>query len=230
MMGLGDLVAGQRFEVADVECDAELLPRGDSQCRLGCGWAERGRVDGDLLRSIEDRQRLQIVGLDALRGEGAAVVDDHCDSPNEKADRDIPADRRIVTLSTCVCQVLSVTFRGVKVLEQNMDAEESRTAKALKLVDAGLSPADAAKACDISRQAVDDALKRRKLREAKMVRTCSECGGELPTDARADASTCSGACRVARARRLAKEKKAEALAKINAERAALGYSPLSELM
>lgn len=70
-----DLVAGQRFEVADVERDAELLPRGDSQCRLGCGWAERGSVDGDLLRSIEDRQRLQIVGLDALPGEGAAVGD-----------------------------------------------------------------------------------------------------------------------------------------------------------
>jgi hypothetical protein len=118
---------------------------------------------------------------------------------------------------------------GVKLLEQSMDAEESRTAKALKMVDVGLSHAEAAKACGISRQAVDDALKRRKLRECKAVRTCSECGGELPADARTDATTCSGACRVARARRLAKEKKAEALAKINAERAKLGYSPLSEL-
>jgi hypothetical protein len=35
-----DLVAGQRFEVANVEWDAELLPAFDSQCRLGCGWAE----------------------------------------------------------------------------------------------------------------------------------------------------------------------------------------------
>ncbi|WP_153144922.1 helix-turn-helix domain-containing protein [Dechloromonas sp. H13] len=111
-----------------------------------------------------------------------------------------------------------------------MDAEESRTAKALKLVDNGSSPAEAAKACGISRQAVDDALKLRKLRELRAVRTCSECGGELPADARADAATCSGACRVARARRLAKEKKAEALAKINAERAVLGYPPLSDLM
>ena len=86
-----------------------------------------------------------------------------------------------------------------------MDAEESRTAKALKLVDVGLSPAEAAKACGISRQAVDDALKRRKLQECKAVRTCSECGGELPVDVRTDAATCSGACRVARARRLRKK-------------------------
>lgn len=111
-----------------------------------------------------------------------------------------------------------------------MDAEESRTAKALKLVDSGVYPAEAAKACGISRQAVDDALKLRKLRELRAVRTCSECGGELPADARADAATCSGACRVARVRRLAKEKKAVALAKINAERAVLGYPPLSDLM
>ena len=111
-----------------------------------------------------------------------------------------------------------------------MGDEESSSQKALKLVDIGRSPAEAAKVCGISRQAVDDALKLRKLREAKMVRTCSECGGELPADARTDAATCSGACRVARARRLANEKKAEALAKINAERAALGYPPLSELM
>lgn len=152
-----------------------------------------------MLRPIEDRQRLQIVGLDILRG-GV-----HCDSPNENAGRDIPADLYSVTLNPCICQVLGVTVRGVKVLEQSMDAEESRTAKALKLVDNGSSPAEAAKACGISRQAVDDALKLRKLRELRAVRTCSECGGELPTDARADAATCSGACRVARARRLRKK-------------------------
>lgn len=90
-------------------------------------------------------------------------------------------------------------------LGQRMSDEESSSRKALKLVDIGLSPAEAAKECGISRQAVDDALKRRKLREAKMVRTCSECGGELPADVRTDATTCSGACRVARARRLRKK-------------------------
>ena len=73
---------------------------------------------------------------------------------NEKADRDVPADQRIVTLSTCICQVLSVTFRGVKVLGQSMSDEESSSRKALKLVDIGLSPAEAAKVCGISRQAV----------------------------------------------------------------------------
>ena len=90
-------------------------------------------------------------------------------------------------------------------LGRSMDVEESRTAKALKLVDSGMPSAEAAKDCGISRQAVDDALKRRKLREAKMVRTCTECGGELPADVRTDATTCSGACRVARARRLRKK-------------------------
>ena len=124
-------------------------------------------------------------------------------------------------------QVVSVTVRAVKVLERVMEADESSSRKALKLVDSGMSQAEAAKECGITRQAVDDALKRRKVQEAKALgdRACSECGQPLASDARADATTCSGACRVSRSRRLAKEKEAGARASINAERAKLGLPP-----
>ena len=81
---------------------------------------------------------------------------------------------------------------------------ESRTAEALKLIDRGVRPSEAAKAVGISRQAVAGALKRR-LAEKRPCRLCSECGGELAPDARADAKTCSGACRAARMRRLKAE-------------------------
>ena len=104
----------------------------------------------------------------------------------------------------------------------------SKGIEAPALMAQGMTQAQVAKVLGISRQAVTDALKRAAVKQ--QVRTCSECGGELPVDTRSDAATCSGACRAARARRLAHEKKVEALAKINAERAALGYPPQSELM
>lgn len=121
-----------------------------------------------------------------------------------------------------------------------MGSEESRVAKALKLFDSGVSKAEAAKECGISRQAVDDALKRREARAAlaEQARTCSECSSPLPADARASMTTCSRRCRTAKSRRLAKEKgevdllgnpmsdpDAERLARIAAERAKLGLPP-----
>lgn len=92
-----------------------------------------------------------------------------------------------------------------------MGAEESRVAKALKLVDTGVSKAEAAKECGISRQAVDDALKRREARAAlaEQARTCSECGAPLPAGARVSMTTCSRRCRTAKSRRVAKEKAGE---------------------
>lgn len=102
----------------------------------------------------------------------------------------------------------------------------SKTQEALKMVDSGIPPAIAAKQTGISRQAVDDALKRRAVQADKPVRQCSECGQWLPKDARVGALTCSNRCRTARARRLAKEKEARRRANINRERAALGLPPL----
>jgi len=104
-----------------------------------------------------------------------------------------------------------------------MGTEESRVAKALKLVDSGVSKAEAAKACGISRQAVDDALKRREARAAlaEQVRVCSECGNPLPPEARASASTCSTKCRTFKSRRLAKEKAADLEERVARERALL---------
>lgn len=96
-----------------------------------------------------------------------------------------------------------------------MNTEESNTAKALKLVDSGVSKAAAAKECGISRQAIDDGLKRRAAKEGgKPARCCSECNALLPADARSDATTCSLGCRVKRSRRLKKEKAAERSARI----------------
>lgn len=121
-----------------------------------------------------------------------------------------------------------------------MNIEESNTAKALKLVDSGISKAAAAKECGISRQAIDDGLKRRVARQTKSTRRqCSECDALLPVNARADANTCSAKCRTARSRRLAKEKGAapvpaevldpddERRRRIDAERARLGLPALS---
>lgn len=104
----------------------------------------------------------------------------------------------------------------------------SKTQEALKLVDSGMPPAVAAKQTGITRQAVDDALKRRVTQAEKPVRQCSECGQCLPKDARAGALTCSNRCRTARARRLAKEKEATKRNNINRERASLGLPPLPE--
>jgi len=104
-----------------------------------------------------------------------------------------------------------------------MSTEESSTTKALKLVDSGISKAEAARQAGISRQAIDDGLKRRAAKEGgKPARCCSECDALLPADARSDATTCSPAYRVKRSRRLAKEKAAERLARIAAERLRLG--------
>lgn len=104
-----------------------------------------------------------------------------------------------------------------------MNTEESNTAKALKLVDSGVSKAEAARQAGISRQAIDDGLKRRAAKEGgKPARCCSECDALLPADARSDATTCSAKCRVKRSRRLKKEKAAERLARIAAERLRLG--------
>lgn len=121
-----------------------------------------------------------------------------------------------------------------------MGTEESRVSKAMKLVDGGISKAAAAKECGISRQAIDDGLKRRAAREAKSTRRqCSECDALLPVNARADASTCSAKCRTARSRRLAKEQgaapvpaavldpDADRRRRIDAERARLGLPALS---
>jgi hypothetical protein len=108
-----------------------------------------------------------------------------------------------------------------------MDADESRVSRTLKLVDSGMSPSAAAKELGVTRQAVDDALKRR---AAKLVekpeRHCSECGATLPATARAGAQTCSGKCRVARSRRLAGEKASDARDRINADRLKLGLPPI----
>lgn len=122
--------------------------------------------------------------------------------------------------------------------------------KALALVDAGGKISAAARETGVSTQALYLALKReggakqplrpeaqageRSAAEAQAKpkageRFCSECGQALPADARASAKTCSGACRTARQRRVAKEKKGEALSNINAERAVLGYPPLAHL-
>ena len=102
----------------------------------------------------------------------------------------------------------------------------SKTQEALRLVDSGIQPAIAAKQTGITRQAVDDALKRRAAKAEKPARQCSECGQWLPKDARAGALTCSNRCRTARARRLAKEKETTKRANINRERVALGLPPL----
>ena len=102
----------------------------------------------------------------------------------------------------------------------------SKSQEALALVDSGMSPSAAAKVSGVTRQAVDDALRRRKAQAEKPVRQCSECGATLPATARAGAVTCSGKCRVARLRRLAGEKESAARDRINADRLKLGLAPL----
>lgn len=102
----------------------------------------------------------------------------------------------------------------------------SKSQEAVVLVDSGVSPSAAAKELGISRQAVDDALRRRTARANKPIRQCSECGATLPPDARMDATTCSTKCRVAKSRRSMREMKANARANINAERLKLGLPPI----
>ena len=105
----------------------------------------------------------------------------------------------------------------------------SKTQEALALVDSGATFAEAAKAAGITRQAICGALSARKLLQAREPRSCSECGVLLPTNARADAMTCSAKCRVARLRRLLKEGEAMMRKKIERERLALGLPPLPSL-
>lgn len=96
----------------------------------------------------------------------------------------------------------------------------NKSQAALVLIDQGVAQADAARAVGVSRQAVAAALK---AREAKQVeRKCSECGAALPDSARAGAMTCSGACRVKRARRLKAQAVKDTKARIAAERVAIG--------
>mgnify|MGYP000866640301 CR=1 FL=1 len=102
----------------------------------------------------------------------------------------------------------------------------SKSKEALALVDSGVSPSAAAKELGISRQAVDDALRRRKAQANKPMRQCSECGATLPSDARMGATTCSIKCRVAKSRRCLREMKANSRASINAERLKLGLPPI----
>ncbi len=86
----------------------------------------------------------------------------------------------------------------------------SKSEQALALVDSGVPPSAAAKATGISRQAVEDAMKRRAAKlQPKPERRCSECGAALPASARAGAMTCSVKCRVARSRRLSVKSEAE---------------------
>jgi predicted nucleic acid-binding Zn ribbon protein len=89
---------------------------------------------------------------------------------------------------------------------------------ALKLVEGGLPVAVAAKQAGVSRQAVYLAKAKPKIAG----RTCSECSKAIAEDARPEASTCSGACRVKRYRRLAAEKKAERPTRVAEERRKLG--------
>lgn len=109
-----------------------------------------------------------------------------------------------------------------------MKIEEPRVAKALKLVDAGLSVAEAAKEIGISAAAVYEAKKLRASWATMPVeeRACSECGAILSADLRPMTKTCSPKCRTARSRRLVKEMGAKAREKINRERAALGLAPI----
>ena len=76
---------------------------------------------------------------------------------------------------------------------------QGRVEDALKLVEAGVPVAAAAKGVGVSRSAVYQARAGRAGREG---RACTECGAPLPEAARAGALTCSGRCRVARSRRL----------------------------
>ena len=85
----------------------------------------------------------------------------------------------------------------------------SKVEEALTLCDEGLPVAAAAKVAGISRSAVYQAMA---IRDKRVARNCSECGEPLPDTAKASAMTCSGKCRVARTRRLAKEKSSEAAA------------------
>lgn len=86
----------------------------------------------------------------------------------------------------------------------------SKSQEALAAVDSGMSPSAAAKVTGITRQAVEDALKRRAVKQQpKPQRTCSECGAILPANAREGAMTCSPKCRTARSRRLGPQPKPE---------------------
>lgn len=96
----------------------------------------------------------------------------------------------------------------------------NKSQAALVLIDQGATQADAARAVGISRQAVAAALKARKAKPVE--RQCSECGVALPDAARSGAMTCSGACRVKRARRLKAQAVKDAADRIAAERALLG--------
>lgn len=108
-----------------------------------------------------------------------------------------------------------------------MKTEEPRVTKALKLVDAGLSVAEAAKELGISAAAVYEAKKVRAGWASMPAeeKTCSECGAILPAGVRPMTKTCSPKCRTARSRRIIREMERRAMEKINAERLKLGLPP-----